>query len=100
MVATDSNGLGVFTLFLGQSRLQQETRHADDAVHRRSDFMTHGREEGRFCFGRGLGFFERGIKLLIDPLQLLSILLQRLLRFLPTGDVTNECTEDHGTLDG
>ena len=70
-----ADGLGEFALLGLQRRVEQQLRHADHAVHRRADLVTHVGEEvalraagGRLGFLRGdaRGF---GLALLRDVLQ-------------------------------
>ena len=51
--------LGVLALFRGEPGIQQEPRHADDAVHRGPDLMAHVRDEFRLQPG-GLQRLPRG----------------------------------------
>ena len=62
--------------------------------------MTHGRQERRLGVCRGLGVCQRGIQLLIDGLQLLSVALQRPFCFFPARDISNKRAEDERALDG
>ncbi len=100
MVAAGPNRFGVFTLLLRQYSVQQESGHADHPVHRRPDFVTHAGKKQRLGLGCGLRFSQRPVQLMVDLLQLLSIVFQRLLRFLPSGDIPNERAEKSGPLNG
>ena len=54
-LAAGSDGLGEVALLLVEPGLEQQARHADDAVHRRANLMAHVREERRLCARRGEG---------------------------------------------
>ena len=59
-VGAGFDGAGAFALLGAQGGIEQQIDHADDAVHRRADFVAHVRE--KFAFGlagheRGLGQF-------------------------------------------
>ena len=43
------DGLYISPLFGLQLCFQQQAGHSEHAVHRRADFMAHGREKARFC---------------------------------------------------
>ena len=100
VIAASPNRFSVFTLFIRQCGVQQETGHPYHTVHRCPDFVTHGREERRLGLGGGFGFSQCGVQLLIDMLQLSGIILLCLFRFLPARDVSDKCAEDDGSLDG
>ena len=51
--------LDILPLLVRQLRVQQQGRHADDAVHRRADFMAHVRQEFGFRDGGFLRFWFR-----------------------------------------
>jgi SAM-dependent methyltransferase len=51
--AGPADDLDILDLLTGERRVEQQGRHADDAVHRRADLMAHVREELRFG-ARGL----------------------------------------------
>ena len=64
---------GIGALFGPQLGFQQQPRHAQNAVHRRADLVTHGGEKARFCATGGLCLVAR--------------LGQRILQRLALGDV-------------
>ncbi len=53
------NGFGVFTLICNERSVEQQRRHAEDAVHRRADLVTHVGEERALRLVRALRFFGR-----------------------------------------
>ena len=61
-----AHGVRVGALFGRHLRVEQETRHADDAVHGRADFVAHGGQEHRLravgVFGFVAGFAQRGFE--------------------------------------
>ncbi len=48
-IRTVSDRLRVFTLFLGQFRIKQQARHADNAVHGRPDLVAHVGQKLALC---------------------------------------------------
>ena len=59
-----------------ERRVQQQTAHADDGVHRRADFVAHRGEEGALGFVRGSASRKR-LALRIDAPALAAIVLSR-----------------------
>ena len=58
-VGAAAGGLDIIALFIGQIGVQQQPRHANDAVHGRADFVAH--------VGQELGLGERGfLELLVE----------------------------------
>ena len=49
------NGFQITALLGGQRRFQQQADHGDDAVHRRADFVAHGRQKIRLGAHGGFG---------------------------------------------
>ena len=80
------NGLGQMTLSGVERGRQQELGHAQDAVHRCPDLMTHVGEELRFGSAGRLGFFGEPLGFLRSELQLTGplshLVFQALLIFL------------------
>ena len=54
-VAARADRLGVIALLARERRIEQQAGHADDAVHRRADFVAHHREEGALGLAGPLG---------------------------------------------
>ena len=58
-------GLGESALAGAQRRTQEQLGHAQDAVHRRADFMAHIGQELRFCTARFLRLAREGTGLYV-----------------------------------
>ncbi len=78
-VGAAARGFDIFPLFVGQFRVEQQRNHADDAVHRRADFVAHVGEE------RGLG--DGGLFKFLVERQKLGVVFHELLLALPQGAV-------------
>ena len=70
-----ANGLGEFPLLRGQLGVQDEIGHADHAVHRRADLVTHVRQELGLCLVGQLGLVGQLDRPLRGRLQLVGALL-------------------------
>jgi hypothetical protein len=62
-VSARANYLGELALLGGQLRIEEEAGHADHSVHRRSDLVAHGGEEGALCLCRRLGLLAGTLEL-------------------------------------
>ena len=67
-------------LLLVQALMLENLHHAQHAVHRRSDLVAHGGEEGRLRLGRGFRLGTRGLGSLLGSGE-------RSLAFAQLGDV-------------
>ncbi len=65
-----AHGLRVVALLGRQIGIEQQSGHAENAVHRRADLMAHGRQKHRLGAARGLGLVARLAQLFLDLLAL------------------------------
>ena len=66
-LARVADGLDVEPLFFGQGHVQQDVRHADDAVHGRTYLVAHVGEEGGLRAVRGFGLLARAFQRAFPP---------------------------------
>ena len=67
--AAGVDGFQIAALVGRQRRFHQQADHGDDAVHRRADFVAHGREKFRLGAHAGLGMAARLDQFLVAPDQ-------------------------------
>ena len=65
--------LQVAPLLVVELRIEQQTGDADDAVHRRADFVRHHRQESRFGLVGHFGLFARGDEVGLDTNALADV---------------------------
>jgi hypothetical protein len=58
-VARTADRVGKLMLFFREGGIEQQTRHADDRIHRGADFMAHGGEKVGLGLGGSKGFIPR-----------------------------------------
>ena len=98
-VSADSrSACEVFALLVGQRGFERQLDHADDAVHRRADFMAHVGQE--FALGAAGGFGPRlgQRELLVDAAQLLPRALRSAIAHLDLVEHVVEAVDEHADL--
>ena len=104
--ATIPDNFGEFALLVRQVGREQQAAHAEDAVHRRADFVAHGRQEGALgligLVSGVLGLLESDVRALAleDATELgtdeLAGVQQRIVRRLIGGGQEAEDGDDFG----
>ena len=78
-ITTGTNRFSVITLLRSQVSIEQQTGHANDGIHRGTDFMAHHRQEGTFG--------------LVGRFSIRPRLLQSFHRFFAFSDITDIACE-------
>ncbi len=91
-----AHGVGVTVLLVRQRRIEQQPVHAQDAVHRRADFVTHRGQKFAFDFVRAFRRVARDREILGLPRETRSAFAQLLLGLAAPLVVKQKGTEDEG----
>jgi len=72
---------GDVALFVVERRIEQQVRHAENAVHRRADFVAHRSQEEALRLGRFQRLVARLQQLFVEAHQFHGMLFRPLARF-------------------